>query len=173
MKMRLLTALIFTGCFSHMAMASNVTTGTIVNKTTATATVTLNQAITLKNTLTPVDGLKAGTATPTLASGLIANGKLSIQETTGTAKLALSAYAPTNEDFVTYATGHKNDSTYKLSYRVYPTSSDTNYIEMTDGVYIFTTKNVKELAYTVNAVSDKLPKAGSYTISVTGGIYNP
>ncbi|QAB32607.1 hypothetical protein [Pantoea ananatis] len=173
MKMRLLTALVVTGCFSQMAMASRVTTGTIENKTTTTATVTLNQPITLVNTLTPVEGLKGGTELPTLDSGLIANGNLNIQEAGVTAQLALNTAAPGNESFITYATGHTNDAAYKLEYRVYTTSDDTDYIIDSDGEYTFSKKDVNNFGYTVNAVSSQLPKAGSYVISVKGAIYNP
>ncbi|MCW0332764.1 hypothetical protein [Pantoea ananatis] len=174
MKMRLLTALVVTGCFSQMAMASLVTTGTIDNKTATTATVKLNQPITLENTLTPVEGLKGGAAKPTLASGLLANGNLKIKETGVTAQLAINDAAPGNKSFVTYATGHTNDYDYKLEYRVYPTSNDTDYIETSDGDYIFSKQSVSNFDYTVNAVSSlTLPKAGSYVISATGAIYNP
>ncbi|MHC3774445.1 hypothetical protein ACYDMD_19745 [Pantoea agglomerans] len=173
MKMRLLTALVAAGCFSQMAVASLVTTGSIVNKTTATATLTLNQPITLENTLTPVEGLKGGASTPTLATGLIANGNLKIKETGVTAHLALNTSTPGNNSFVTYATGHENAADYKLEYRVYPKSSDTDYIVTSDGEYIFSTNNVNNFGYTVSAIASKLPKAGSYVISVTGGVYNP
>ncbi|MGP2504468.1 hypothetical protein [Pantoea ananatis] len=174
MKMRLLTALVVTGCFSQMAMADLVTTGTIDNKTTTTATVTLNQPITLENTLTPVEGLKAGTSISTLASGLIANGNLNIKETGATAQLALKSSDSGGNNFVTYATGHADDSDYKLEYRPYlPVSLSDDYIVAADGTYLFSKNNINNVSYTVSAVGSKLPKAGNYVISVTGAIYTP
>ena len=168
-----ISALVVAVCFNQMAMADLVTTGSITQKTTATATVTLNQPITLENTVTPVEGLKAGASTPTLASGLIATGNLRIKEAGASAQLALNTDAPGSKAFVTYATGHNLKDDYKLEYRVYPTSQDTDYIETSEGTYIFSNQNVNNFGYNVNAVSSKLPKAGNYVISVTGGVYNP
>lgn len=103
----------------------------------------------------------------------IANGNLKIKETGETAHLALNTTGPGNYSFVTYATGHENDADYKLEYLVYPTSSATDYINMSDGIYMFSKENVNNFGYSVRTVLTKLPKAGSYVISVTGGVYNP
>lgn len=176
MKMRLLTALVAACCFSQMAVASVVNTGDIVNKTTTTATVTLNQPITLDNTLTPVKGLNAGASISTIAKSTIANGNLKIHESGFKVQLALMAATPGNAAFETYATGHENDPDYKLAYRVYPTLalSAIDTIQMPDGNYDFSKSNIDNLDYTVRVVdSSKLPKAGNYVISVTGAVYTP
>ncbi|MDF7788614.1 hypothetical protein P4910_24520 [Pantoea stewartii] len=173
MKTHLLTTLFVTSCFSQMAVADHVTTGSIVNKTTTTATVTLRQKITLENTLTPLEGLQGGTSIPSQASGVIAKGNLKIKEAGVTAQLALNTYKSTLNNFVTYATGHENDPDYKLEYFVYNPSDDTDWIETSDGIYRFTPSNVSNFDYTVHAAGSKLPKAGNYIISVTGATYNP
>lgn len=175
MKTRLLTALIAAGCFSPMAMATSLSTGSITNETTATGTVTLNQKITLENSLTPLQGLKAGASTPTFATTKIATGNLKIKEAGVKARLAIKWQNPGYKHFVTYATGHENDSAYKLEYNVPPTSEDTDSFETSDGMYILSKTDVSSFDYVVNSVGAdmKLPKAGNYVISVTGAVYNP
>ncbi|MDC7861403.1 hypothetical protein [Pantoea ananatis] len=139
-----------------------------------TATVTLNQQITLENTLTPVEGLNAGTSTTSGASRLIASGNLKITDTGSTAQLALKSSDSGGNNFVTYATGHADDSDYKLEYRPYlPVSLSDDYIDMADGTYLFSKSNINNVSYTVSAVGTKLPKAGNYVISVTGAVYTP
>ncbi|WP_338506722.1 hypothetical protein VRB95_00675 [Erwinia aphidicola] len=175
MKIRLLTALVAAGCFSQMAMATSLSTGSITNKTTATGTVTLTQKITLENTLTPLQGLKAGTSTSTMADSKIATGNLKIKEAGVKARLAIKWQNPGYESFVTYATGHDGDDHYKLEYNVPPTSQDTDSFVTSDGMYILSKTDVSSWDYVVNSTGRnmKLPEAGNYVISVTGAVYNP
>ncbi|KAF6660655.1 hypothetical protein HFD91_11655 [Enterobacteriaceae bacterium EKM102V] len=173
MKARLLTVLVAAGCFSQMAFAASFSSGTIDNKTTATATVTLNQQITLENTLTPVKGLIAGTSVPTRDAALLANGNLKIKEPGVKAQLAVKIHGPGASESVVYATGHEGDPDYALNYRLFPITSDgTNEMDTPDGTYYFTKVPTDNLVYTVNTMSDKLPKAGNYVISATGAVYN-
>lgn len=174
MKMRLLTALVAASCFNQMAMATILATGSITNNTTATATVTLQQQITLENTLTPLEGLKGGAFTPNLASAKIATGNLKIKETGVNAQLAVKWQKPGYKPFVTYATGHENYDNYKLEYNVSPTSNDTDTFVTSDGMYVLSKTNVNSWDYEVNSIGRmNLPKAGNYIISVTGAVYNP
>ncbi|PKC36131.1 hypothetical protein V462_11050 [Pantoea ananatis 15320] len=173
MKIRLLTALVAAGCFSQMAMADNLLTGSITDETTATGTVTLTQKITLENTLTPLQGLKAGTSTTTLETSKIATGNLKIKEAGVKARLAIEWEKIGNQSFATYATGHENDDQYKLEYNVYPILTDSDTIFKSDGIYVVSKTDVSSLDYVVKNKGLKLPKAGDFVISVTGAVYNP
>jgi len=176
MKMRLLTALVAAGCFSQVTVANAVglTTGSISNQTTATATVTLNQPITLENTLTPESGLKVGQeATP--GELRLAKGKLAIKEAGVKARLALKAGESETVPFTVYATGHENDDEYKLAYAVLPTDRDYSAFDdfLADGYYFVKNDEVNSLDYDVVLYTPKAPKAGSYVVSATGAVYNP
>lgn len=181
MKMRLLTALIAATCFSQAASAdAELTSGTITNKTTATADVVFNQPVTLENTLTPVAGLKAGGQTS--ADGVtIATGKLAIKETGVTARLAFrTADLSQGSESVpsVYAEGHEGDDEYQLLYEIYPdgaTPDKWDFIKTSDGEYLVSTEELSQQTYKVagHGSGNVLPKAGKYTISVTGAVYTP
>ena len=170
MKMRLLTALVAAGCFSQMAVADmgELTTGSITNQTTATATVTIKQPVTLENTLTPE--LKA--AEDKLQ---IAKGNLKIMETGVKAKLAIKS-SPDDAyvSFTAYAAGHDGDGDYKLEYVAIPEDLDSfSQYSTSDGFYLVSNNEVSGFNYIVYNRDDSLPKAGNYVISVTGAVYNP
>ncbi|MCW0323707.1 hypothetical protein [Pantoea dispersa] len=184
MKMRLLTALVAAGCFSQMAQADGtLTTGSITNQTTATATVTINQPVTLENTLTPESGLKAGQVI-TEDTVQIAKGNLKIMEAGAKARLAIYG-GPPNKDLLTkvYAVGHEGDGEYELDYTIAPTPSDIESgfkgFETSDGVYYVSNNDINSLEYGVFIQGKgtikvlKAPKAGNYVISTTGAVYNP
>jgi len=175
MKTRLLTALVAAGCFSQMAVAgSTLLTGSVSDLTTATATVELTQPTSLENTLTPVEGLKAGATISSIASGVIARGNLKIREAGVTQNLAIksemSGYSHT--PFETYATGHDGDDDYKLQYRAMPNDKDYDSFMTSDGNYLISKRTVNTWDYVVYCNSDKLPKAGNYVITLTGAVYN-
>lgn len=173
MKMRLLTALVAIGCFSQMAVASDLKTGSITGQTIATATLTLGQSITLENTLNPKQGLKPGSRGGAIP---IATGNLKIKEAGITARIAVKMQELGFNSFVTYAAGHNGDSAYKLEYNVQPTSQDFDTFTSADGMYILSSKNVDSWDYEVKAAGNSsivLPKAGNYQISVTVALYNP
>ncbi|MDJ0034048.1 MULTISPECIES: hypothetical protein [Pantoea] len=178
MKMHLLTALVTAGCFSQMAVADDtLTTGSITNQTTATATVTINQPVTLENTLTPETGLKAGQVI-TEDTYEIAKGNLKIMEAGAKARLAIYA-APKGSLTKVYAVGHEGDGEYELDYMTMPTSppeSDFKAFETSDGYYYVSNNDINSLEYGVflqGEKASKAPKAGNYVISSTGAVYNP
>ena len=174
MKKRLLTALVAAGCFSQMAVAADLTTGSITNKTTATATVTINQPVTLENTLTPVTGLTAGQ--PLGPSGVIlAKGKLTIKESGVKARLAvMDGIDDAGTPFKTYATGHENDDEYMLQYLAgFSTNFASDILSASEGIYSVTSEDLNSAEYYVVATNKELPKAGNYVVSVTAGVYNP
>ena len=176
MKMRLLTALVAAGCFSQMAQADGtLTTGSITNQTTATATVTINQPVTLENTLTPESGLKAGQDID--GAAILAKGNLKIKESGVTARLAIKMAEDENTSLTTYAEGHENEDEYKLTYVAGPTSpaiEKSKVFLTSDGVYDVTDDDVSSMDYMViTNTNKKMPKAGNYVISITGAVYNP
>ncbi|MCH9299854.1 MULTISPECIES: hypothetical protein [Pantoea] len=172
MKTRLLTVLVAAGCFSQMAVADDLTTGSITNQTTQTATVTISQPITLENTLIPETGLKTG------QSGMItlATGKLAIKESGVKARLALLIKSSEGEPntVVTYATGHEKDDNYKLTYSIgIGDAAVTDDFKVPDGNYRVVRNESSSLNYVLQSNSTGLPKAGYYVVSVTGAVYNP
>lgn len=183
MKIRLLTALIATACLSQAASAAELTSGSITNQTMATADVKFNQPVTLVNTLTPVDGLKAGAASSSDDPVAIATGKLAIKETGVTAQLALKIGNANQTPFIIYAKGHQGERAYALTYipmitgvspnRGGPDSFDT--FTASDCYYDVTSNKESELTYGVIGMGsgNALPGAGTYTISMTGAVYNP
>lgn len=178
MKARLLTALVAAGCFSQMAVAAvaddTLTTGDITNKTTATATLNINQPVTLENTLTPEPGVRAGLKSDGSKEVVLATGKLAIKEAGAKARLALLGISTSRELFETYAAGHEGDDEYKLSYVVSPNDRDDSYSTFTqpDGEYFVKKNAVNSINYSVLALFGT-PKAGNYVISATGAVYNP
>ncbi|MGP2416889.1 hypothetical protein [Pantoea ananatis] len=183
MKIRLLTALITTACLSQAASADDLTSGSITNQTTATADVEFNQPVTLVNTLTPVNGIKAGAASGANNPVEIATGKLAIKEAGVTAQLALKSAGADQVPLITYAKGHQGEPAYALTYQpaiidVSPNQagpSGYNFFTASDGVYTVTTEKESELTYSVLGLGsgNALPGAGTYTISMTGAVYNP
>lgn len=184
MKIRLLTALITTACLSQAASADDLTSGSITNQTTATADVEFNQPVTLVNTLTPVNGIKAGAASSANNPVEIATGKLAIKEAGVTAQLALKAAGVDKVPLITYAKGHQGEPAYALTYQPFIThvspnpSADPNgfdFFTASDGDYYVTIEKESELTYSVFGLGsgNALPGAGTYTISMTGAVYNP
>ena len=175
MKKRLLTALVAAGCFSQMAVAADdLTTGSITNKTTATATVTINQPVTLENTLTPLTGLTAGKELKGADDGILAMGKLAIKETGVKARLAVMGGIDRDTPLKTYATGHENDDAYMLRYFAgFPTNIASDVLFASEGAYDVTSEDVSSVEYAVASMDNTLPKAGDYVISITAGVYNP
>lgn len=178
MKMRLLTALIAAACFSQAASAADLTSGTITNQTTATTDVVFNQPVTLENTLMPVAGLKAGEKEDDDNLPTIATGKLAIKETSVTARLALKLQEADHSVSVVYAEGHQGEAAYGLEYVPVFDSADVNTwdtITASDGVYVISPEGQRQLTYKVIGANEGrvTPRAGKYTISVTGAVYNP
>ena len=175
MKKRLLTALVAAGCFSQMAVAADLTTGSITNRTTATATVTINQPVTLENTLTPLTGLTAGKELKVADDIILAMGKLAIKEPGVKARLAVMGSIDRNTPFKTYATGHENDDAYMLRYEAEFKNSSIHKDELyaSEGAYDVTREDVNSVEYIVACVGEVFPKAGNYVISITAGVYNP
>lgn len=177
MKMHILTTFIAVACFSQAASAT-LPSGTITNQTTATADVVFNQPITLENTLTPVAGLKAGKKVPN-EGVTIATGQLAIKEVGVTARLALKAEGVDHEMFTAYAEGHQGDPAYELTYLPVfdQTDAELDSISASDGDYVVSNAERSQLTYEVvgasGAAQDVMPRAGKYTISVTGAVYNP
>ncbi|MHB9804947.1 hypothetical protein [Pantoea ananatis] len=183
-KMSLLTAIMAAACLSQAASADDdLTSGSITNQTTATADVEFNQPVTLVNTLTPVNGIKAGAASSSESPVEIATGKLAIKEAGVTAQLALKASCADQTPLITYAKGHQGEPAYALTYiplitdvspnKAGPTPA--NYFTASDGYYYVTPKKESELTYSVFGLGsgNALPGAGTYTISMTGAVYNP
>lgn len=177
-KMSLLTALIATACISQAASASELTSGSITNQTTATADVKFNQPITLENTLTPVAGIKAGAAAGMEHPVTIATGTLAIKEAGATAQLALKVNNSDGTLLTVYADGHKGDDKYALVYTPSFGNTDVKWDAINvagDGRYMISPTVQRQLTYKVLAqgIGSVLPGAGTYTISVTGAVYNP
>jgi len=174
MKKCLLTALVAAGCFSQMAEAKMLTTGSVNNKATATATVTINQTVTLENTLTPLTGLMAGKEIQNEKQATLAMGKLAIKETGVKAQLAVMGASASDTLFKTYATGHENDDAYMLEYRAhFEKNIPSDVLSASEGTYVVTSKDVNSVEYGVYTADTKFPKAGNYVISITAGVYNP
>lgn len=177
MKIRLLTSLIISACFSHAASAAELTTGGITNQTTATADVMFNQPITLENTLMPVAGLKAGEAVDSNNPTTIATGKLAIKEAGVTARLALKIEDAGESQLIAYAEGHQGEAAYELAYMPLFDNQDENWdtTVASDGSYVISPAVQRQLTYKVvgEGHGDASPKAGRYTISVTAAVYNP
>jgi len=169
MKLRLLTALVASCCISQMAVADDLTTGSITNKTTATATLTISQPITLENVLTPVSGLKTGGTDSTIARGV-----LKIKDSGVSGRLAVMTVPNRGVSFVSYAVGHENDDKYKLSYSLsLPLETKFKMFNDSDGAYAVTDESVSQIAYSILRLDKALPLAGNYIISATGAVYNP
>lgn len=179
MKIRLLTALIAATCFSQAASAAQLNSGVITNQTTATTDVVFNQPITLENTLRPIAGLKAGQELPDNSGIPIATGKLAIKEAGVTARLALKVFEADNSASVVYAEGHQGEEAYALAYAPVPDDADASWdgLDTSDGRYVISPKEQNQFTYKVMGAKGSTdfgtPKAGKYTISVTGAVYNP
>lgn len=187
MKMRLLTGLIAAVCFSQAASAAELTGGTISNQTTATADVEFNQPITLQNTLTPISGLKAGQEIDMDNPLTIANGSLAIKDSGVTALLALKSgdtlkNGDTSGALTAYAAGHEGEKGYGFAYMPIPKGVDMKTMadeydstNINGEMYLVSRTASSNLDYSVLAFDsgNTAIKPGSYTISVTGAIYNP
>lgn len=175
MKIRLLTSLIISACFSHAASAAELTTGSITNQTTATADVVFNQPVTLVNTLTPHTGLISGKDVDNKGI-ILATGSLSIVEAGVNARLAMMVTKSDGTPFTVRASGHEKDNNdeYELKYKVSPSLLETpDSLKTAEGVYSIKKTASNSLNYTIITSMDTTPKPGHYIISATGAVYNP
>lgn len=128
MKPRLLVLVCLT-VYGSLSYAGTLSTGSVTNQTTASATVTFDQDITITNTLTPVTGLKTGEVKSDVL--VIATGHAGIDKVGVKARMALKVAEKPSDDsknvyFETYASGHEGESDYKMTYTVIPADFDTN-----------------------------------------------
>ncbi|WP_235668717.1 hypothetical protein [Pseudomonas savastanoi] len=155
--------------------------GTITNKTRATAVVEFKQPITLINTLTASSGLKAENDPDSDTQITIATGQVRISESGASARLAiLSTLNERAPGITTYAEGHEGDADYALMYSTAPGTgkatlnmlNDYSMLLAEDGSgYFVSKKDISSLDYGVVATPPK--KAGKYTIQTVAGVYVP
>lgn len=186
MKKIIFTAIIAVACVSSHAFAESlpdkVTGGAMTNKAVATATVTIDQPITLTNNLAVLAGIKvpkkAGEYTK------IAKGSVAINEAGIIGHIGIMSSDASTNMFQAYADSHDGDDNYMFYYAVLPGDKDVaDYLSQgdtfpgyslysgADGSYLVTSDEIQSLKYSV--IANDIKKAGAYTINTTAAIYVP